>query len=91
MRIHLQQISTGRFLAKNGLWTERPEEAKEFDHFLDALVFARDHIPEPVGAYCSFEDPSYNFSVYLRDKSAAMEWQAQTQRAEVMASAGRGA
>jgi hypothetical protein len=82
MRILLQQVSSGRFLSESGVWTAQQSEAKEFDHFLEALVFARDCIPEPVGAYCVFRDPSYNFSVYLRDKSAAMYWESQVRPIE---------
>lgn len=67
MRILLQQISTARFLDPDGRWTREAERARDFDHYLDAIVFARDHLGTPVGVYCSFPDPSYNFSVVLRD------------------------
>jgi len=50
-------------------------EAKPFDHFLEALVYARDTLSESVGAYCSFEDPSYDFSIYLRDAGQAQRWE----------------
>ena len=75
MQIHLQQISSGKFLTAEGNWTKELTEAKAFDHFLEALVYARDTLNEPVGAYCAFEEPSYDFSVYLRDASAARRWE----------------
>ena len=76
MRILLQQLSSGKFLGENGSWTDVESEAKAFYHFLEALVFARDYVQEPVGAYCVFREPSYNFSVYLHDNSGARDWDA---------------
>jgi hypothetical protein len=82
MRILLEQISSGRFLGENGRWLDHPDQAKAFEGFLAALTYAREYIPDCVGAYCAFPDPSYNFSVYLRDKSAALEWEALAKQAE---------
>lgn len=75
MLILLQQISSGKFLAPDGKWTSQMSKAKPFDHFLEALVYARDTLSEPVGAYCAFEESSYDFSIYLRDAGQAQRWE----------------
>ncbi len=75
MRIFVHQISSGRFLTAEGTWTQSQSQAKPFDHFLEALVFARDSVDEAVGAYCVFDDTSLNFSIYLGDATAAGEWE----------------
>ena len=71
MRVLLQQIASGEFLDEHGHWTHDRSEARDFHHFLDAFVYARDWMAGPIGAYCEFSDPAYDFSVSLRTWSQA--------------------
>lgn len=65
-RILLEEIISGKFMDSVGEWTTERSDARTFDDFLDVMTFAQDQIGFPIGAHCSFQDPSYNFSVYLR-------------------------
>jgi hypothetical protein len=65
MQIFLQQIATGYFLTETGDWTDNKEEARDFEHFVEALQYCREHFEGPIGAYCAFRDPLYDFSLCL--------------------------
>ncbi|MFO1499286.1 MAG: hypothetical protein U1G07_12970 [Verrucomicrobiota bacterium] len=80
MRILLQHVSTGRFLTQEGAWAEAAAHARVFTHFLEAFFFARKHVQGPVGAYCDFDDPAYNFSVLLSNEAGALQCQASAER-----------
>lgn len=69
MQILLQQISTRAFLTPEGTWTENPAEARDFEHFIEALHYARNNLSVAVAAYCVFSDPAYNFRVEFRQFS----------------------
>lgn len=75
MLIYLQNLSTGLLFTEEGTWTDQQCGAKSFRHFLEALIYARDHLSTPVSAYCTFSDPAYNFTVLLRGAADAVEWE----------------
>ena len=83
MHILLRQVESDHFLADDGAWTKVEAGARHFDHFFDALVFARRFFSGPVEACCVFDDPSYNFSVLLRNAAGAIEWDRKIRSAAV--------
>jgi hypothetical protein len=76
VRILIRQISSEKFLSHHGLWTNEFIEAGDFKTVFQALLFALEHLTIPIGVYCAFDDPQYDFSIALisPDLSAASHW-----------------
>jgi hypothetical protein len=65
VKILLRDHKTGLYLNSSGLWTERPEDARDFASGQEAIITARTYGLRNVQMHYIFRDASMNFSIAL--------------------------
>jgi hypothetical protein len=69
MRVLIRNRDTGQYIQGPGQWTADPEQAADFKRSARALLFAAEERLGRVEVVLSFEDPRYNITLPILDKT----------------------